>query len=73
MNGKHTKRVEAKMKTFGCKDIGMNCDWKVEAKTDEEVVREVKLHAEKAHNIRTVSDELMKKIRSRIREGKSAA
>jgi predicted small metal-binding protein len=69
----HTKRVEAKMKTFGCKDIGMNCDWKVEAKTDEEIVREVKQHAQNAHNINTMSDELMKKIRSRIRESKSAA
>jgi predicted small metal-binding protein len=51
----------------------MNCDWKVEAKTDEEIVREVKQHAQSAHNINTMSDELMKKIRSRIRESKSAA
>ncbi len=61
------------MKTFACKDVGVDCDWKTQGRDEEEVVRNVREHADKEHGIKEMSDDLLRKVKARIRDRRTAA
>ena len=56
------------MKLFACKDLGMDCDWKCRATTDEEIIRQAEEHGRKEHGIQKLDEQLRNKIQAKIRE-----
>ncbi len=56
-------------KTFACRDVGVSCDWHTCADTDEEVLREVAMHAREDHGMNEISDEMMNEVKGAIKEG----
>ncbi|MDH5695086.1 MAG: DUF1059 domain-containing protein [Dehalococcoidia bacterium] len=56
------------MPSFQCKDMGMTCGWKAEAKTEDELLKKIADHAAKAHNMKEISPEQMKKVKAAIKK-----
>jgi predicted small metal-binding protein len=61
------------MKSFACKDIGMECDWKIQGKDNDEILRDVRKHADEKHGLKQLSDDLVKKVKARIKDQRTAA
>jgi predicted small metal-binding protein len=55
-------------KVVRCRDVGFNCEGVVRGQTEEEVLGKVAAHAKSAHNVETVTDEMVQKVRQVIRE-----
>lgn len=56
------------MPSFTCKDVGMTDDWKATAKTEEELLKKVKKHAAKVHNMKDISPEMMVTVKKAIKK-----
>ncbi len=56
------------MKEFRCRDIGMQCDWRYLAQTEELIVDGAAVHARDAHGIKEFSPEMIAKVKSSIHE-----
>jgi predicted small metal-binding protein len=56
------------MKRFACKDIGMSCGFVANAETEKELLDKVAEHARKAHNMQTIDNATMAKIKAAIKE-----
>jgi predicted small metal-binding protein len=55
------------MPTFKCKDIGMDCQFETKAKSNDEIMKTIKDHALKVHDIKDISPDLMTKITGAIK------
>jgi predicted small metal-binding protein len=55
-------------KVVRCRDVGFDCDGVVRADTEEEVLAQVAQHAKEVHGIDEVTDEIVEKVKSVIRE-----
>jgi predicted small metal-binding protein len=55
-------------KVVNCRDVGFDCDGVVRAATEEEALKQVAEHARTVHNLETVSDEIVAKVRSVMRD-----
>ncbi len=55
---------------FACKDIGMDCDFKVSGKTKEELMPKIAEHAKDKHKIDQIPPDLMQKIQKAIKKVK---
>jgi predicted small metal-binding protein len=55
------------MKTFTCRDAGVDCDQKFQGGTDEEIMKQVKMHALDAHGIGEMSPDMQQKVQGAIR------
>lgn len=53
---------------FACADIGMECGFKTEAKSKEELMPKIVEHAKTAHNITEITPELQKKVEGAIKK-----
>ncbi len=53
---------------FKCKNIGMECDFETKAKTMDDLMPKIKDHAEHAHKITSIDEELSKKITASIKK-----
>ena len=51
-----------------CRDVGFDCDGVVRAETEEELLQQVAEHAKSAHGLEEVTDEVVEKVKSVIRE-----
>jgi len=58
------------VKEFRCKDLGMACDWKYVAQTEDLLVDGVAVHAREAHGIKEFSNEMMTKVKNLAHEWK---
>ncbi|MDH5437979.1 MAG: DUF1059 domain-containing protein [Candidatus Bathyarchaeota archaeon] len=58
---------EEAMASFKCRDIGMACDFEATAETEDELVKKIAEHASKAHNMKTMSPEMMGKVKKAIK------
>jgi predicted small metal-binding protein len=56
------------MKVLACKDVGVDCDYKVRGKTADEVLKKASEHARKDHNIKKVTKDYLDSWRARIRD-----
>jgi predicted small metal-binding protein len=54
-------------KVVYCREVGFDCDGVVRAATEEEALKQVAEHARTAHDLETVSDEVVAKVRSVMR------
>lgn len=55
-------------KVVHCRDVGFDCDGVVRAETEAEVLAQVAAHAKSVHNLETVTDEIVEKVRSVMRD-----
>jgi predicted small metal-binding protein len=55
-------------KTVYCRDVGFDCEAVVRAETEEDALRQVAEHAQTVHNLSEVSDEVVQKVRSVMRD-----
>ena len=55
-------------KVVNCRDVGFDCDAVVRAETEEDALKQVAEHARTVHNLETVSDEVVAKVRSVMRD-----
>ncbi len=49
-----------------CSDLGMKCDWKVQASSDEEVLRKAAAHAAQAHQLRKIEEPMLSQVKKAI-------
>ena len=56
-------------KTIRCRDLGVDCDYTVCARTEEEVLEQAADHARSVHETKGFSDELYKKMKNAIQDG----
>lgn len=56
------------VKVVNCRDLGFDCDGVVRAATEEEVLRQVAEHARTVHKLETISEEVVAKVRSVMRD-----
>ncbi len=55
-------------KSLSCRDVGVDCDFVICAKTEDEIFKGAKEHAKKKHNMSEIPKDLYDKARSAIRE-----
>ena len=54
-------------KTYTCRDVGVNCDWKVSGKDEADVMSKIKDHARTVHKMDPIPPDLERKVRAAIR------
>ena len=55
-------------KKVHCKDLGFDCAGVVTGETEKEVLEKVASHAKEAHNLTEISDDVVAKVRSVMKE-----
>ena len=60
------------MKTFCCRDMGVDCDWSCRASTEQEVLRLAEGHARKEHQMPEFDEQMRNKIRDKIQDVQAA-
>ena len=55
-------------KVVRCRDVGFDCDGVVRAETEEEALNQVASHAKIVHNLETVTEEIVAKVRQVMRD-----
>lgn len=55
------------MPSFKCKDIGLKCGFEATAKTTDELMKKIAVHAASAHKMTTIPPETMIKIKKAIK------
>ena len=55
-------------KVVRCKDVGFDCAGVVRGETEEEVLKQVAAHAKAVHNVETVTEEVVQRVRQVMRE-----
>ncbi len=55
-------------KVLHCRDLGFDCDGVIHAMTEDEVLQQAAEHARTVHNMTEISDEVIAKVRSVIRD-----
>lgn len=55
-------------KVIHCSDVGFDCDGVIRAETEAEVLKKVAEHAEKVHDLKEISEEVLAKVRKAIRD-----
>lgn len=53
---------------FSCRDTGLDCDFKAEAETMDELMPKIAEHGKQAHDMAEISDETMQKVKAAITE-----
>jgi predicted small metal-binding protein len=56
------------MPSFRCRDIGMSCGFETTAKTEDELMKKIAEHASKAHKMKTISPDVMSKVKKAIKK-----
>jgi predicted small metal-binding protein len=51
-----------------CRDVGFDCDGVVKADNEQDLLKQVAEHAQSAHGLEEVTDEIVEKVKSVIRE-----
>lgn len=55
-------------KVIHCKDVGFDCDGVIRANTEEEAMQQAATHAREVHGVTDISQEVVEKIKSVMRE-----
>jgi predicted small metal-binding protein len=56
------------MASFKCKDMGMKCGFEVKDENQDELMSIIAMHADKTHNMKQPSAEMMDKIKKAIKK-----
>ena len=55
-------------KKFACGDVVNGCAWSTTANDEKELFQKISEHAKDVHNMTEIPDEIMKKVKSNIKE-----
>ena len=55
-------------KVLRCRDVGFDCDGVIRAETEEEILKKAAEHAQTAHNLKEITEEVVEKARAAIRD-----
>ncbi len=55
-------------KHFHCKDVGYDCTWELEGKSEEEMLPVIEKHAAEVHNLTHFKAEAVEHVREAIRK-----
>jgi len=55
-------------KVLRCRDVGMDCDFVARAESEEELLKKAAEHADTAHDMKEIPEEVLAKVRAAIRE-----
>ena len=55
-------------KVLRCRDVGFDCDAVIRAETEEEISKKAAEHAQTAHNLKEITEEVVEKVRAAIRD-----
>jgi len=55
-------------KVIRCREVGFDCEGVIRADTEEEALRQAAEHARSAHGLKEVSQEVVAKVRSVMRD-----
>jgi predicted small metal-binding protein len=55
-------------KTFTCRDVGVDCEWKARGSDQEDVMRKIREHARTVHKMDPIPADLERKVRTAIRD-----
>ncbi len=55
-------------KAYACRDIGMDCDWTIHAKTEGELLRLIGEHVAQDHKINDTTPDMLIKVRRAIKD-----
>ena len=50
----------------------MDCDWKAQGKSEQEVLDQIKVHAESKHNIKSMATDMVDQVKAKITDLKAA-
>jgi predicted small metal-binding protein len=56
------------MKVLTCKDVGVDCSYKMRGRTVDEVLKKASEHAKKDHNIKKVTKEYLDSWRTKVHD-----
>jgi predicted small metal-binding protein len=59
-------------KVLRCRDVGMDCDFVVQADTEEEILQHAAAHARMVHDMQEIPAEVMTAVRAAVREIQSS-
>lgn len=59
------------MKELRCRDTGKDCDWKVTAENDDEVLRQAAHHGQQKHGTKDFAEDIRAGLKAKIRDVKS--
>lgn len=54
---------------FACRDIGMSCGFKTEAKNEKELMAKIANHAKSAHGMSSIDSKTMAAVKAAIKMG----
>ncbi len=54
--------------TYKCIDIGLSCSYEASDKSETELMKKIADHTAKAHNMKTIPPDVMKKIKRAIKQ-----
>lgn len=54
------------MKVFKCADLGFKCDWVARAEKEDDLMKLIKDHAKKCHDLSEITSDVAQKVRSVI-------
>jgi predicted small metal-binding protein len=57
-------------KTYTCRDVGVDCDWRVRGETKEEVMQKIRDHARVTHDMQEIPKDLALRVRDAIHDEK---
>ena len=55
-------------KVLRCRDVGMDCNFEVRAKTEEEILKKAVEHAQAVHKMKEIPKEVVEKVRAAIHD-----
>ncbi|MBI5147216.1 MAG: DUF1059 domain-containing protein [Thaumarchaeota archaeon] len=55
-------------KKFACGDVVDGCAWSVTSKDEKELFQKISEHAKNAHKMSTIPDEVIQKVKSKIKD-----
>ena len=55
-------------KVIRCRDVGFDCNGVIKAKTEDEALKLAADHAMKVHGLKEITPEIIKKVKSVIRD-----
>jgi predicted small metal-binding protein len=56
-------------KVIHCREVGFDCNGVIKANTEEEALKLAAEHAMKVHGVKEITPEIVKKVKSVMREG----
>ena len=69
IEGAFTQKGSAMAKTYTCRDVGVDCDWKTSGATEDAVMASIQEHAAQVHPTIDLTPELVETVRKAIKEG----